>query len=113
MQAIDRSSAEHYIWGNVCDGWVLVNRAELSVITERVPPGASESRHFHPTARQFFYILSGTAVMDLEGQAITLQAGQGLEVAPGQIHQFKNESDSDVNFLVISHPTTRGNRVEV
>jgi len=57
MQAIDRSSAEHYHWGNAGDGWHLVKRADMSVISERVPPGASEVRHFHASARQFFYIL--------------------------------------------------------
>jgi hypothetical protein len=39
MQAIDRSAAEHYIWGQVCEGWHLVDRADMSVIAERVPPG--------------------------------------------------------------------------
>jgi mannose-6-phosphate isomerase-like protein (cupin superfamily) len=39
--------------------------------------------------------------------------GQGIEVAPGVPHQFMNESVEDVHFLVVSHPTTRGDRVEV
>lgn len=83
------------------------------MISERVPPGGCESSHYHPLARQFFYILSGTAVMVVEDSEITLQQGQGLEISPGQIHQFKNLSQTDVDFLVISHPTTRGDRVDV
>jgi hypothetical protein len=41
--------AEHYVWGSVCDGWRLLNEADLSVIQERVPPGQGEVRHFHRT----------------------------------------------------------------
>ena len=109
---IDRSSAEHYVWGDVCDGWHLVKSQEMSVIAERVPPGARETRHFHPTARQFFYILSGRATIDIDGERIELESGQGIEIAPGTTHQFINDSPDDVHFLVVSHPTTRGDRVE-
>lgn len=112
MHPIDRSSAEHYIWGNACDGWHLVKRTDMSVIAERVPPGARETRHFHATARQFFFILSGRAVIEMSGEQVALTHGQGLEVAPGVAHQFRNESSADVHFLVVSFPTTRGDRVE-
>jgi len=113
MKPIDRSSAEHYIWEDVCDGWHLVKRPDMSVIAERVPPGAKEMRHYHSTARQFFYILSGCAVLEMDGKRVTLSKGQGIEVAPGISHQFMNESFEDVHFLVFSHPSTRGDRVKV
>ena len=41
---IDRSSAEHYVWGEVNDGWHLVKRDDMSVITERIAPGSSEMK---------------------------------------------------------------------
>ena len=113
MHAIDRSSAEHYTWGGGCDGWHFVQRAEMSVIAERVPPGAKEVRHFHSTARQFFFILDGCAVIETNGSRVTLAEGQGLEIAPGIPHQFMNNSGEDVHFLVISHPSTKADRVEV
>lgn len=113
MKPIDRSSAEHYTWGATCDGWHLVKRADLSVIAERVPPGGKETRHFHSAARQFFFILSGCAVVEVDGERVVLAEGQGIEVAPGTPHQFMNESKEEVHFIVISHPTTRGDRVEV
>lgn len=110
MRPVDRSNARHYVWGEVCDGWHLLARQDLSVIAERVPPGARETTHRHHRARQFFYILEGDAVLELQGTAVDLRAGQGLEVEPGTLHRFRNDSDSDVHFLVISMPTTRGDR---
>jgi mannose-6-phosphate isomerase-like protein (cupin superfamily) len=112
LRVVDRTSAEHYVWGEICDGWRLVQREDLTVIAERVPPGGREIRHFHARARQFFYILSGHAVMEADGEQIALSEGQGLEMPPGIPHQFINESTEDVHFLVISHPTTKGDRTE-
>ncbi|MFT3800286.1 MAG: cupin domain-containing protein [Burkholderiaceae bacterium] len=109
----DVNSAEHYTWGEVCDGWHLLKDQKLSVIQERVPPGAGEASHFHSRARQFFYVLSGTATMEFETEAITFEAGQGLHGPPGTRHRFVNRSDTDVAFLVISSPTTAGDRTNV
>ena len=61
--AIAIDSAEHYVWGGVCDGWHLLKRDDLSVIRERVPAGAAETPHRHARSRQFFYVLEGEAVI--------------------------------------------------
>src|SRR5664279_2586607 len=55
--AARRSSANHYHWGNACDGWVLSSDPKLLVIEEHVPPGESEEWHVHDHAQQFFYVL--------------------------------------------------------
>jgi len=110
---ISIDTAEHYVWGDVCDGWHLVKRDEMSVIQERVPAGEAEVIHYHNTARQFFYILEGEATMVFEDGEVVLHAGEGIQIAPQVRHQFKNRSDSDVQFLVISVPSTRGDRVNL
>ncbi len=51
--------------------------------------------------------------MELEGEVHSLSAHEGLEIPPQAKHQARNESDSDVEFLVISHPTTRGDRTDL
>jgi mannose-6-phosphate isomerase-like protein (cupin superfamily) len=111
MEIVDRANVEHYLWGINCDGWHLVKHDDMSVIIERVPPGESEQRHFHIHSRQFFYILTGEAQIEVDGQIRVLQAQQGIEIAPGVAHQFRNESHSDVTFLVVSVPKSHGDRV--
>lgn len=103
-------SAPHYRWGEVCDGWRLLDASDLSVIEEQVPPGAGEQRHRHVRARQCFYVLSGEAVIEVEGEEVRLSAGQALEVAPGTAHRFHNPGQVPVRFLVVSAPSTRGDR---
>ena len=104
---------EHYVWGDVCEGWRLLKHPELSVIRERVPPGASEVPHYHTRARQFFYVLSGTATLEFESGPVSFGAGQGVHVPPGVSHRFFNPSSEDVVFLVISSPSTEGDRTVV
>ena len=103
-------TAEHYQWGVACDGWHLVNQASLSVIRERMPPGAAETHHFHGQARQFFYVLAGQATMRIEEEDVVLQAGEGVEIPPGVPHRIRNEGASDVHFLVVSQPHSHGDR---
>jgi mannose-6-phosphate isomerase-like protein (cupin superfamily) len=107
----DTSTAEHYTWGGVCDGWHLLKDPSLSVIQERVPPSAGETPHFHVGARQFFYVISGIATMEVEGRTVTFGPNQGLYVAPNTIHRFVNQSNADVVFLVISAPSTIDDRI--
>ncbi len=110
---ISIENAEHYIWGGNSDGWHLLKRDDMSLIQERVPAGCAEVMHYHKRSRQFFYILEGEGMIVLEDHQIILQKGQGLEILPTIKHQFKNESQADVHFLVVSVPPTRGDRVNV
>jgi mannose-6-phosphate isomerase-like protein (cupin superfamily) len=108
---ISKDTAEHYTWGDGCDGWHLVKQAELSVIHERMPAGTAEVRHYHERARQFFFVLSGEATLELNQERQIIHPFQGVEVPPGVPHQVFNQSGADVEFLVISQPTTRGDRI--
>jgi mannose-6-phosphate isomerase-like protein (cupin superfamily) len=109
---VSRENAEHYRWGVDCDAWYLVNDEQLSVIEEFMPPGAAEIRHHHQKAQQFFYILSGEVIMEVEGQTALLAAGTGIRVLPGKQHQIRNPSSVPVRFLVISHPRSHGDRID-
>jgi len=111
LGAVNRGNAEHYRWGNDCDGWHLVKDEQLSVIEEFMPPGAAEIRHHHQRAQQFFYILSGEVLMEAEGQTTLVAAGSGIRVLPGTRHQIRNPSSSTARFLVISQPPSHGDRI--
>ena len=70
-------NAEHYVWGEICDGWHLLKRDDMSIIQERVPAGGAEVMHYHQTARQFFYILDGEGEIIIEDQTIVLKKDRG------------------------------------
>ena len=104
--------AAHYIWGDGCDGWHLVRNEHLSVIEERMPPATSEVPHHHRVSRQFFYVLQGTLTMVVDGTLSRIETGTGVEIAPGTVHQARNDSGADVRFLVVSQPPSHGDRQE-
>lgn len=104
--------ARHYSWGAACDGWHLLEGEDLSVIEERLPPNASETRHRHARARQFFYVLAGNATLEVEGRRLSVQAGEGVHVPPGAAHQVRNDGTADLRMLVISAPMSHGDRSE-
>lgn len=109
---ISTDSAHSYGWGDGCTGWHLVRSQGLSVIEERMPPGTREVRHWHARARQFFYVLHGTLTIEVEGETHVLPARSGIELPQGTAHQVSNDSDADVEFLVISEPPSHGDRHE-
>lgn len=108
----DSATAEHYIWGGDCDGWHLLRAPGLSVIQERVPPGRSEVRHFHHHAHQFFFVLSGVATLEVDGQVLKIAARQGCSVPPQVPHQLRNDEAADLEFIVVSSPPAHGDRTE-
>jgi mannose-6-phosphate isomerase-like protein (cupin superfamily) len=108
---VSRRNAQHYVWGAGCDAWHLLKSRRLSVIEECMPPGSSESRHYHRQSRQFFYILAGQAVLEQGGRRIRLSSRQGLLISPRVRHQIWNSSKKPVRFLVISQPLSHGDRI--
>jgi mannose-6-phosphate isomerase-like protein (cupin superfamily) len=107
---ISKATAPHYNWGETCDGWFLENSPERTVIHERMPPGTAEARHYHRMAKQFFFILGGIATMEMEGKLVTLHPHEGVTIEAGVHHHIKNESSEAIEFLVISTPSTHGDR---
>ncbi len=114
-EVISRKTAEHYTWGGGnCDGWHFLKSSDLSVILERVPPGGSEVLHLHRKSHQFFFVLSGQATMEIDGQTVTLGSHQGCSVSPGSAHKLSNQSkDEQLVFLVVSSPMSHGDRLNL
>lgn len=110
MKAISTNNAPHYKWGDGCDGWKILHSESLTVIQERMAPGTSEMLHFHVKSQQVFYILSGEAKFRLNGTIVNLKANEAIHVSPGTKHKISNESNTDLEFLVISEPPSHGDR---
>lgn len=113
IHSISTQNAEHYTWGDGCDGWHLVKSDSLSIIQERMPPGTAEVKHYHERSHQFFFVLSGQATLEIEETTIHLKANEGVEIPPLSAHQLRNDSQNDVIFIVTSMPKSHGDRVIV
>lgn len=108
---VSKNEAAHYIWGDRCDSWVLVDKDTLSVKLESMPPNTRENAHYHAKASQFFYLLKGEALFHInDGESVTVLAQEGLLIPSHTIHFIENKSNEVIDFLVISQPTTNNDR---
>lgn len=112
-RGVSPATAPHYAWGDGCDGWRLADGQGMSVIEERMPPGTAEQWHVHGGARQFFFVLDGEATLCTSDADLRVRAGSGVEVGPGVAHQLTNRSAAPLRLLVLSCPTSRGDRRSV
>ena len=110
---IDKQTAEHYLWGDNCDSWILADTVGLSVKQEIMPSSTREKLHFHNNAQQFFYILKGSATFYLNDIKTVVTEQKGILIEPKTKHYIANETDEQLEFLVISQPTTNNDRTTI
>lgn len=106
--AIKINSQNHYLWGNNCDGWKLVDRPEISLREERIQPGCAEIAHVHLNSHQIFYVLSGQLNIQLPEENIMAQPGEVIEIPPWLPHLVRNQGNEDLRILLFSAPNTVG-----
>lgn len=76
-----------------------------------MPAGAEEVLHLHTQSQQFFYILKGKAVFEIDGVILIVHEHEGLHVEAGRQHRIMNkEEDRALEFLVCSQPSTQNDR---
>ena len=107
---INKTNSTKYNWGNNCFGWHLLNSPSLSVIQETMPAGTQEALHRHNKSQQFFYILKGRATFKMDDEEFNLESGNGIHIKSGKPHQISNQSQEEIEFLVISEPHAHGDR---
>ena len=66
-----------------------------------LPPGISIGIHTHRNECEYYYILSGSGVMTLDGVEHPVQAGDLTAVFPGGSHGLENRSEQDMRIMVI------------
>lgn len=108
---LSKENSQSYHWGDKCRGWHLVKSENLSIIEELMPPNTKEQKHYHHFSEQFFRILSGTATFEIADEILELEAGQGVHILPQTIHRISNNTSEELEFILISQPTTRGDRI--
>lgn len=112
-RVLSKQNIPHYNWGENCDGWVFVENENLSVKQERMPAHTSEQLHYHEKAQQFFFILKGTATFEMEDETIEVKANEGLHIEAGKKHRIINNGEDDLEFVLSSQPTTKGDRISL
>lgn len=78
--------------------------AKQSLAEARLPPGQSTTPHYHPSTEEIYYILSGTAVMQIGDEMSDVKPGDAIAIPPGAVHQITNTSDETLVLLCCCAP---------
>ncbi|WP_456440437.1 cupin domain-containing protein [Psychroserpens sp.] len=108
---VTKTNSKEYSWGQKCKGWHLLNTNELSIIQEIMPIETQEVKHKHSKSQQFFYILQGQATFIIGDKKYKVDKNQGMHINPNIIHQIKNQTNENLEFLVISQPHSHGDKI--
>lgn len=72
--------------------------AEVSI--NRLPAGAAVPFvHAHKNNEEIYGILDGKGVATIDGEAVALNAGDWLRIAPAAKRQFSAAADSDLTYV--------------
>ncbi len=86
----------------------------LGIHRMRVPPGRRTSfPHAESAEEEFVYVIAGTPDVWLDGVLHRLQPGDGVGFPPGTglAHSFLNNSETDVELLVVGDTNRADNRI--
>lgn len=76
---------------------------QISIAHMVAPPGWSEPSQ-RPEFVEFTYIIRGQKQFDIEGEIVTLSAGQSIKIEAGVRVQYSNPSAEECEYLAVCLP---------
>ncbi len=82
----------------------LTNGPKVDMGVVVITPGETHPCHKHTIQEESFLALEGECAVYVDGEKVTLKAGDYLRCDPGESHLFRNESDSNFKAVFIKAP---------
>jgi mannose-6-phosphate isomerase-like protein (cupin superfamily) len=73
-----------------------------SLAEARIPAGGATQRHYHKVSEEFYYITSGTGLMEIDGETREVLPGDAILIPPGAWHEIT--ATADLAFLCCCAP---------
>lgn len=80
---------------------ILAEANDFKVKRLAVNPGHRLSLQRHRLRQEHWYVISGAALVTLDGAEHHLQAGQSIDIARGALHRIHNPGDVNVTIIEI------------
>lgn len=75
---------------------------QQSLAEASLPPGGVTQRHYHKVSEEIYFILEGTALMDLDGVTQDVRPDDAILIPPNAWHQIT--AKTDLRFLCCCAP---------
>jgi mannose-6-phosphate isomerase-like protein (cupin superfamily) len=76
--------------------------AKQSLAEATMNPGQSTDRHHHKICEEFYFLLEGTAVMEIDGETREVGPGDAILIPAGARHQIT--ANNNLRFLCCCAP---------
>lgn len=73
-----------------------------SLAEASLPAGCTTDRHYHKQSEEIYFLLEGTALMELDGATREVGPGDAILIPPGAWHQIS--AHTDIRFLCCCAP---------
>ncbi len=85
----------------------LLDKSNAPVVNQSLAeatlaPGQKTDRHYHQVSEEFYYILEGRGIMEMDGERRPVGIGDAVLIPPGAWHQI--EAMDDLKFLCCCSP---------
>ena len=78
-----------------------------SLAEAELAPGAATTRHFHRASEELYYLVAGTGLMEIDGDAREVGPGDAILIPPGAWHQIRATGEEALRFLCCCAPPYR------
>ena len=75
---------------------------EQSLAEATIPAGGATERHYHKLSEEFYFILSGGGIMEIDGETREVCEGDAVLIPAGAWHQIT--AREDLQFLCCCAP---------
>jgi mannose-6-phosphate isomerase-like protein (cupin superfamily) len=75
-----------------------------SLAEARLAPGQATTAHYHPQTEEIYFILSGTAHMQIGDHRRTVRSGDAIAIPPGEVHKITNTGHQQLRLLCACVP---------
>ncbi len=100
LRHMSNAAHEKRPWGSYT---VLSDLPDSKVKRIEVAPGQRLSYQRHALRSEHWFILTGTAVVTLDGQDVVVRAGEAVDVPVGTAHRISNPGSEPVVFVEVQH----------
>jgi mannose-6-phosphate isomerase-like protein (cupin superfamily) len=77
---------------------------EQSLAEATLAPGAGTRRHYHPRTEEIYVVLSGSGVMEVDGDERAVGSGDAILIPPGAWHVIRAGPGGELRFLCCCAP---------
>lgn len=67
-----------------------------------IDPGKSSKNHYHSKVEETYFILSGEALVNVDGTEVSLMQGDLITITTGSHHKVTNSSDTEILQLYVT-----------